>query len=348
MGNVINKVAGDGNEGGGKPRPYGTSGRGRACPYSLFLLWPVFFCLLLAGCSPRTTPVQAQAAPFPAPPDGDILAPGVVHRAIPGADGGGMDIIDIDLDNADAHLTIQTRGIVLANGRVVGQAQTPREWLTRLNGLAAVNGGYFGQEDTQGRKEFVGLLVQKGRVRHAAPPLFGQGSATVRRGRYVRAVFCLSAAGKPDIAWLATDPGHPQTLHIYSDAMGLRGPAYTTTSAVGCGPMLIQYGRDTRSQYEERLVSPGLLPRTFVAFDRIKGVPRHLILGIASGEGFEDLTVLVSQYFSKYDQTEVDSAMCLDGGASTQMTYRLHGTLQSPRETGVSVPDALVLLPGRP
>ena len=39
--------------------------------------------------------------------------------------------------------------------------------------------------------------------------------------------------------------------------------------------------------------------------------------------------------------------MCLDGGASTQMTYRLNGTLQSPRETGVTVPDALVLLPSR-
>ena len=39
--------------------------------------------------------------------------------------------------------------------------------------------------------------------------------------------------------------------------------------------------------------------------------------------------------------------MCLDGGASTQMTYRLSGALQSPRETGVTVPDALVLLPAR-
>ena len=96
-----------------------------------------------------------------------------------------------------AHLTIQTRGIVMAQGRVVGQAYTPHDWLTRLNGLAAVNGGYFGQEDGQGRKEFVGLLVQKGRVRHAAPPLFGQGSATIRRGQYVRSAFGLTAEGQP-------------------------------------------------------------------------------------------------------------------------------------------------------
>ena len=39
--------------------------------------------------------------------------------------------------------------------------------------------------------------------------------------------------------------------------------------------------------------------------------------------------------------------MCLDGGASTQMTYAAGGAAQSPRETGVTVPDALVLLPGR-
>ena len=38
--------------------------------------------------------------------------------------------------------------------------------------------------------------------------------------------------------------------------------------------------------------------------------------------------------------------MCLDGGASTQLSYRLpDGAVQSPRETGVTVPDAIVILP---
>ena len=37
--------------------------------------------------------------------------------------------------------------------------------------------------------------------------------------------------------------------------------------------------------------------------------------------------------------------MCLDGGASTQLSYRKHATVQSPRFTGVTVPDAVVILP---
>ena len=337
MGNVINK------KGGGKPRPYGTLCRGRACPYPLFLL-----CLLLPGCSPRAVPAQAEAAPSPTSTDGDILAPGVVHRAIANSDGGGMDVVDIDLDNTNTHLTIQTRGIVMADGRVVGQAQTPREWLTRLNGLAAVNGGYFGQEDPQGRKEFVGLLVQKGRVRHAAPPLFGQGSATVHRGSYARSAFGLTAAGIPMIVWAATDTGKPQSLKTYSGPMGKRGQPWRIANAVGCGPTLLQRGRVTVTDYPERLVSPGPLPRTFVAYDNVGGRPRHLILGMASGMDFHDLAAFVIGYFPRYDRTQAQAAMCLDGGASTQMTYRLKGTLQSPRETGVSVPDALVLLTGQP
>jgi len=55
----------------------------------------------------------------------------------------------------------------------------------------------------------------------------------------------------------------------------------------------------------------------------------------------------LSRYFSRYDSTRAEAAMCLDGGASTQMTYLLNGKVESPRETGVTVPDALVLIPRR-
>ncbi len=258
-----------------------------------------------------------------------------------------MDIVDIDLDHANAHLTIQTRGIVLVHGRVVGQAYTPRDWLTRLHGLAAVNGGYFGQEDAQERKEFVGLLVQKGRVRHAAPPLLGHGSATVARGGYVRSAFGLTGDGSPQIAWAATEAGKPQGLRVFSSPMGRRGAVWRIVNAVGCGPMLISEGKSVVTDYQERLVSPGPVPRTFVAYDSDGGRPRHLLLGMASGTDFHDLAALIAGYFPRYDGTTVEAAMCLDGGASTQMTYRLNGNLQSPRETGVTVPDAIVLLPGR-
>jgi hypothetical protein len=280
--------------------------------------------------------------------DADTLAPGVLHRAIPFPDGTGIDLIDIDLQHTQAQLTIQTHGVQLASGRAVGQAYTPHEWLTRLGGLAAVNGGYFGTyEDAQGRKDFVGLLVQGGRVRHAAPPLHGSGSPTIRAGHYVRSVFGMTKDGRPYIAWVASEPGHPQSLRSYTSPMAPRSTPWHIADAVGCGPTLIFQGRRLVTQYQERLANPGPRPRTFVAYDVRKGKPTHLVFGIGSNIDFHRLAAFLATYFPKYDHTHVEAAMCLDGGASTQMTYRLHGAPQSPRETGVTVPDALVLLPGR-
>ncbi len=334
-----------GKKGGVKPRPYISRRRGRACPYPYFLCAYLLFCIFLAGCAPRN--ISAKAAPASVPP-GELLAPGVMHRAIATGPNAGIDVIDVDLDAAQARWAIQTGGVAMANGQVVGQAYTPREWLTREGGLAAVNGGYFGEyEDVQERKDFVGLLVQKGRVRHAAPPLMGQGSAAIARGRYIRSAFGLTAAGRPRIAWAATEPGHPQVLKAYSGPMGRQVFGWRVAQAVGCGPTLIAGGKVVVTDSQERLVSRGLLPRTFVAYDRVAGQPQHLIVGMASASDFPALANWISDYFSRYDKTRAEAAMCLDGGASTQMTYKLAGSLQSPRETDVTVPDALVLLPGR-
>ena len=324
------------------------SGRGRGCPYPSFLSFVLAAGgLLLAGCAPPAASVRGETPTLAATSDGDTLAPGVLHRAIPTADGGGVDIIDVDLDKADARLSVQTRGITRSEGAVVGQAYTPRDWLTKTNALAAVNGGYFGGEDAQGRKEFVGLLVQKGRVRHAAPPLHGSGSATIRRGQYVRSAFGLMASGTPRIVWAATEPGQTQSVRTYGGPMGRAGSLWHVLEAVGCGPTLIAGGKVVVTQYQERLVSPGPVPRTFVAYDSVGGRPRHLVFGIASGATFQDLAAFLAAYFPRYDSTRAQAAMCVDGGASTQLSYRLNGVVQSPRETGVTVPDALVLLPWR-
>ena len=185
----------------------------------------------------------------------------------------------------------------MANGSVVGQAYTPHEWLMRLNGLAAVNGGYFGREDAQGRKEFVGLLVQKGRVRHAAPPLHGQGSPTIRPGQYVRSAFGLTANGTPSIVWAATWPGHSRTLIAYAAPMGRGTGDWNVAEAVGCGPTLIARGRLVVTQYQERLTSPGPRARTFVAYDMLDGQPKHLVVGMASGADFHTLAAFLLGYF---------------------------------------------------
>lgn len=304
----------------------------------------LFLGSVLSGCAPRTA--SAPNAPQPPVTAADTLAVGVVHRAVPTTAGAGIDLVDIDLAQSHCRLTIQARGITLSSGHVVGQAYTPHDWLTRLHGIMAVNGGYFGGEDHLGRKEFVGLLVQKSRVRHAAPPLIGSGSPTIRKGQYVRSAFGLLPDGTPRITWAATEPSRPQVLRSYAGPMRRETAIWATSDAVGCGPTLISGGRIVVTQYQERLVSPGPEPRTFVAYDSVAGRPRHLVVGIASGSDFAALATFLSHYFSRYDGTHAEAAMCLDGGASTQMTYMLSGVARSPRETGVTVPDALVLLPG--
>ena len=311
----------------------------------LGLLLLACFGLLLPGCAPRTA--SAPNAPQTPAGDVDVLAPGVIHRAIPTQDGAGIDLVDIDLAKSRCRLTVQTQSITRSGGHVVGQAYTPHEWLTRTHGLMAVNGGYFGQEDAAGRKEFVGLLVQRGRVRHAAPPLIGSGSPTIRRGRYVRSAFGLMPDGPPSIVWAATNPGHPQALAAYAGPMSRQSIAWPAADAAGCGPTLISGGKIGVTEYQERLVSPGPEPRTFVAYDGPTGHPRHLVIGIASGADFSELAAFIARYFPRYDKSRAEAAMCLDGGASTQMTYVLNGAALSPRETGMTVPDALVLLPGR-
>ena len=309
--------------------------------------WPLAFLLLLTGCTPRPAHV-APTVSAETPAAGaatETLAPGVMHRAIPAGDGG-VDVIEVDLTRSRARLAVQTEGITRAGGVVVGQAWTPHEWLTKTDALAAVNGGYFGPyEDAAGRKDFVGLLVQTGRVRHAAPPLHGAGSAAIKRGQYVRSAFGVMRDGTPSIVWAATDPGAPQSLHSYDAPMGQRGALWPVWDAVGCGPTLISGGQVGVTQSSERLASPGPRPRTFVAYDGPPGHPRHFIFGIASGMTFPALAAFLQAYFPQYTHSAAQAAMCLDGGASTQLSYRAGGQVQSPMETGVTVPDALVLLP---
>jgi len=305
---------------------------------------PLFFVLGITGCRRPSAP--AHAAPGQA---SDVLAAGVVHRALPTGNGQGIDLVDVDLARASVKIGVTTEGIKMLDGSVTGLAYTPHEWLDKTGGLAAINGGYFGQEIAPGRKEFVGLLVQGGRVRHAAPPLEGHGSATVPAGHYVRSAFGVTREGAPVIAWAATEPGRPQSLRAYAlpAAKRLRPDgAWRVQTGVGCGPMLIRGRHVVTMDRQERLVSPGPLPRTFVAYDGGQGKrPAHFVLGMASGMEYRDLAAWLRDYFPRYDRTQAVAAMCLDGGASTQLSYRQNGEVRSPRETGVTVPNAIVLVP---
>ena len=304
---------------------------------------PLLLCaavLPLTGCARRSSPVIGEAAQASVPNTGtETLAPGVVHRALPTGDGTGVDIVDIDLAHSMARPAIATGPV--RHG--LGLARTPQDWLIETGALAATNGGYFGREDGAGRKEFIGLLVKRGVVAHDAPPLTGSGSPTLAPGRYVRSAFGLTRDGQPRIAWAASTPAlvsydTPLISHAVPRPWRIR-------EAVGCGPTLIQHGKVVVSDRLERLASPGALPRTFVAYAGPAGRPTHFVLGVASAMTYQDLALFLRDYFPRCDRTQAGAAMCLDGGASTQLSYRRADGVQSPRFTGVSVPDAVVILP---
>ena len=108
--------------------------------------------------------------------------------------------------------------------------------------------------------------------------------------------------------------------------------------------MLIYDGVINVTDREERLVSEGPLPRTFVAYDNPR---RHFIVGTASAITFDDLAVFIKSYFPKHDGTQVEAAMCVDGGASSQMSYLNKGAVKTPRDTDVAVPDCVMIVPGK-
>jgi hypothetical protein len=292
----------------------------------------ILLLLLLTGCAPRTPTLPVSGSEGQS---ADIIAPGVFHRAIPTGSEGGIDLIDVDLAHTSARIAVAAEDIKRVDGLVTGRAYTPHEWLDKAHALAAVNGGYFGQEVGVDRNEIAGLLVQDGKVRRAMPPLHGHGSVNARAGRYVHSAFGLSAQGRPDIEWAATDPAAIQSVQCYAAPDGpLKSSAHwSARTIVGCGPTLLRRGKIFVTDRQERLVNPSPEARTFVAYDGPAGVPRHFVMGMA--------------YFPRYDKTRPGDAMCLDGGSSTQLSYRLKdGTVQSPRETGATVPDAVLILPG--
>lgn len=279
---------------------------------------------------------------------GDILARGVVHYGFPTGANSGIDIIDVDLANTSARIAVGARGIREDQGAVVADALTPTDWVNK-GALAAVNGGYFG-DDHGDSKEIVGLLVENGRVRHAAPALTGSGAAGLAPGYYTRSVFGVMASGIPQIVWAASEVGRPQNVRAYPSPTPPSldsGRPWNPKAAIGCGPTLIHNGRAIVSDRLERLVSEGDLPRTFVAYDRVHGRPRHVAIGVTNSATFEELTSQIQDFFVRYDHTRAWAAMCFDGGPSTQMTYRVGDTLHKPLETQVGLSDCLLVLPGR-
>jgi hypothetical protein len=97
------------------------------------------------------------------------------------------------------------------------------------------------------------------------------------------------------------------------------------------------------SDRAERLTSSGLLPRTFVGYAAPAGTPRYLVFGVATAMSFQDAAEFLDGYFRRFHGVPCAEAMSLDGGPSSQLTYRTQDALHEAQASDVTVPTALLV-----
>ena len=287
------------------------------------------------GCGP--------AGPGLAPPSSARPAPGVVVRELSGGLGS-VRVIDVDLTEPGIRLEVAAEDIALRGGAITGRARPLPDWLQATGAVAGVNGGFFGQSVGDDHRVIVGLLKRRGRVRVAAPRYRARGS----RQQYARSALGFTRRGRPRMAWVTSRACEPQALvrHPQPEFTG-PGEPWEVNQAVACGPRLIRAGQETVTYREERLASPGPLPRTFVGFGGPEGRPSRLVLCAADGMEFEDCARFLTEYFRDQHGMPCQEGMCLDGGASTQAAWKQDGggsaEVEAAPDSGTPVPTAILV-----
>jgi hypothetical protein len=257
----------------------------------------------------------------------------------------GVQLLDVDVQTASVVPVIVAENIERRHNNFVGDCKTVKEWAESHKAIGGLNGGYFGDMYDQlgRRKQIVGLATVDHRI--VAP------SGFVESTRYPDQKFLRSVIG-------FTDDGVPQMVYATST---LKGPmrkyetavnpiTYTPWDvryAVSCGPRLFSRASKHIADHEERLVSPGKLSRSFVAYDVGDGeLPQHFVLGRADSMEFSEVADFLEAYFNQVHASRPYEAMCLDGGPSSQLVYRTpNGSLEDAEPTGVLVPTAILLIP---
>jgi exopolysaccharide biosynthesis protein len=276
------------------------------------------------------------------PPPETIVAPGVTFRRDATA---GFQILDVDLRAAAIRPVVVAENVERRRNNFIGDCKTVAEWAQTYQAVGGLNGGFFGDTYDQvgRRKQIVGLAAVDGKV--VAPFDFVTSTRTAGE-RYVRAAVGFTREGAPDITWSTGSlrgmlrrydlPVNPTDFDVWR-----------VRSAVGCGPRLFANGSRRVTDREERRVSPGKLPRAFIAYDVEGRTPRHLVLGRANAAEFGDVADYLRDYFSRVHGTAPEDAMCLDGGPSAQLVYRSDSGYEDAEPTGVLVPTAILLIPRR-
>lgn len=249
-------------------------------------------------------------------------------------------LIDVDLTAPGVRVDIAAEDIARREGRITGRARSVAEWVEETGAVAGVNGGFFGESVGADHLEIVGLLKLDGRVRVAGPVYRARSG----EARYTRSALGLTAAGTPQMGWVSSRPGDPQTLreHAAPEVSG-RGSAWPVEEALACGPRLISEGKVDVSFRGERLASPGRLPRTFVGFGGGGSRPQRMVLATATGMEFEECAEFLQRYFREAHRVECREAMCLDGGSSTQAAWREGGRVRTDSPLNIDVPTAVLV-----
>ena len=154
------------------------------------------------------------------------------------------------------------------------------------------------------------------------------------------------------MAWVTSRPGDPQALLRHAGPLAAPGGPWEVSQALACGPRLVRSGKVAVSYREERLASPGPLPRTFLGYGGPGGKPTHLVLCAADGMEFQECASFLMEYFRRQYGAPCSEGMCLDGGSSTQAAWRQAGGRQKPGaraeiavapDNGTTVPTAILV-----
>ena len=291
--------------------------------------------LIATGCT----------APPPKPPELPTtteLAEGVVYEHDSAR---GVSVLDIDLQTARYMPVVIARNVTRVGNNFVGDARTVGDWMEKTGAIAAVNGGFFGDTyapvNGTDRKQIVGLSVVNGII--TTP---GTRTLSTRNPgqHFLRGAVGFTKRGVPDIAY-ATATRTAGTRR-YTDVLSAsKGTPWAMQWAVQCGPRLYSWGQLHITDREERLISAGELPRTAIAYDLEGGKPHHLVLLCAEAMTFAQTATYLAETFVRRHGTPIRDALCLDGGGSTQMAYRVGSVIETANACKTTVPTAILLVP---
>ncbi|MDX1933539.1 MAG: phosphodiester glycosidase family protein [Capsulimonadales bacterium] len=259
----------------------------------------------------------------------------------------GVQLLDVDLKVADVRPVVVAENIERRRNNFIGDCKTVREWAEKYQAIGGINGGFFGDTYDQlgRRKQIVGLAVAEGKV---IAPSDIVTSTRPPQQRFLRSVVGFTRAGLPEIAYgMGSLRGRVYRYRTGINPTG--GALWNLRYGIGCGPRLFQGGTRRVADRDERLLSPGKLHRSFVAYDIGEdGFPYHLVLGRADAMDFADVADYLELHFRRVHSRPPQEAMCLDGGPSSQLVFRRGQTLEDAEPTGVLVPTALLLVPRQP